>query len=144
MFLEYLGVTSYAPENQSVRKLPVLTTLSWPTGVPNVLILAREEVVAALLGLMVELHGLQPKFVDRSESVDDAIRQARPGAVLIDCDHPDCTETLIEAIRRLDATPILFSPFRMQHEVRAGAARHGVRSFTLPTDPGTFGKMLNT
>ena len=67
----------------------------------NVLILAREEVVAALLGLMVELHGYQPKFVDRSESVDE-------------------------------------------HEVQAVAARHGVRSFTLPTDPGTFENMLDT
>ncbi len=66
---------------------------------------------------MVELHGYQPKFVDRSERVDDAIRQERPGAVLIDCDHQDCTEALIETIRRLDATTILFSPFRMQHEV---------------------------
>ena len=110
----------------------------------NVLILAREEVVAALLGLMVELHGFQPKFVDTSESVDDVIRHECPGAVLIDCDHPDCTEALLQTIRRLDATPILFSSFRMQHELRAAAARHGVRSFTLPTDPGTFGKMLDT
>lgn len=109
----------------------------------NVLILAREEVVAALLGLMVELHGFQPKFVDRLESVDNAIRKTRPSAVLIDCDHPDCTDALIETIRQLDATPILFSPFRMQHETRAAAARHGVRAFTLPTDPGTFGRMLD-
>ena len=108
------------------------------------MILAREEVVAALLGLMVELPGFQPKFVDRLESVDDAIRQERPRVVLMDCDHPDCTDALIETIRRLDATPVLFSPFRMKHEVRAVAARHGVRSFTLPTDPGTFGKMLDT
>lgn len=92
---------------------------------------------------MVELHGRQPKFVDRLESVDDAIRQQRPVTVLIDCDHPDCTDTLIETIKRLDATPILFSPFRVHHEVRAVAARHGVRSFTLPTDPGAFGKMLD-
>jgi DNA-binding response OmpR family regulator len=93
---------------------------------------------------MVELHGYQPRFVDQSESVDDAIRREHPSAVLIDCDHPDCTEALIEAIRRVDATPILFSPSRMQNEVRAVAARHGVRSFTLPTDPGTFGKILDT
>jgi DNA-binding response OmpR family regulator len=112
--------------------------------VRNVLILAREEVVAALLVLMVEAHGYQPKFIDRSESVDDAIRQDRPDAVLIDCDHPDCTGALIETIRRLDAAPILFSPFRLQDEVQAVAARHGVRSFTLPTDPSTFGKMLDT
>jgi DNA-binding response OmpR family regulator len=121
----------------------VVTTLPWLTVVRHVLILAREEVVAALLGLMVELHGLQPRFVDRSESVDDAIRKARPGAVLIDCDHPDCTDSLIDTVRRLDATPILFSPFRMQSEVRAVAVRHGVQSFTLPMDPGTFGKMFD-
>jgi hypothetical protein len=65
-------------------------------------------------------------------------------ARLIDCNHPDCSETLIERIRGLEATPILFSPFRMQHEVGAVATRHGVRSFTLPTDPGTFGKILDT
>jgi hypothetical protein len=99
--------------------LPGVHDSSWPTGVRNVLILAREEVVAALLGLMVELHGFQPKFVDRSERVDDVIQQERPGAVLIDCDHPDCTDALIQTIRRLDATRILFSPFRMQHEVRS-------------------------
>lgn len=108
------------------------------------LILAREEVVAALLGLMVELYGLQPKFVDRLESVDDAVRQQRPVAVLIDCDHPDFSDALIETIKRLGASPILFSPFRVQHEVRAMAASHGIRSFTLPTDPGAFGKMLGT
>jgi DNA-binding response OmpR family regulator len=112
--------------------------------VHNILILAREEVVAALLGLMVELHGFQPKFIDKSLSVDDAIRLERPGAVLIDCDHPECSEALIQSIRHLDGTPILFSPFRMQQEVREVAARHGVRSFTLPTDPGTFGKMLDS
>ena len=108
----------------------------------NILILAREEVVAALLGLMVELHGFQPKIVDRSQNVEDAVWQERPGAVLIDCDHPDCSEALIETIKRLDSTPILFSPFRMHHAVKAVATRHGVRSFTLPTDPGAFGKML--
>lgn len=110
----------------------------------NILILAREEVVAALLGLMVELHGHQPKIVDRSQNIEDTMRQNRPGAVLIDCDHPDCSEALIAAIKRLDSTPILFSPFRMHHEVKAVATRHGVRSFTLPTDPGTFGKILDT
>jgi DNA-binding response OmpR family regulator len=110
----------------------------------KVLILAREELVAALLGLMVELHGYQPKFVDRSESVDDAIRQERPGAVLIDCDHPHCNEGLIQTIRHLDAEPVLFSPFRMQQEIRKVATHHGVRSFTIPTDPGTFGKILDS
>jgi DNA-binding response OmpR family regulator len=110
--------------------------------VRNVLILAREEVVAALLGLMVELRGWQPRFVDRSENVDEAISRERPGAVIIDCDHPSCTGALIEMVRRAGAIPVIYSPFRMQTEVRATASRYGVRSFTLPTDPDTFGKML--
>jgi len=108
----------------------------------SVLILAREEVVAALLGLLVELRGLQPSFPGKDESVNDAISRAAFDAVVIDCDHPDCTEQLVEAIRKADATPILFSPSRMQAEVREVAARHGIRSFTLPTDPDTFGKIL--
>jgi len=107
-----------------------------------VLILAREEIVAALLGLMVELRGFQPRFLERSEPVEEAMRRDRTDAVAIDCDHPDCSEALVEAIRRMDALPILFSPFKMQSEVRAVGARHGARSFTLPTDPDTFGKIL--
>jgi hypothetical protein len=34
-----------------------------------VLIVAREEIVSALLGLMVELRGLEPRFLRREESV---------------------------------------------------------------------------
>jgi DNA-binding response OmpR family regulator len=109
-----------------------------------VLILAREEVVAALLGLMVELRGLQPRFLGRAELVEDAIRREKPKVVLIDCDHPDCGDSLMEAIRKTGAVPILFSPFRMQSEVYSFAARHGVRSFTLPTDTDTFTRALDS
>jgi DNA-binding NtrC family response regulator len=110
----------------------------------NVLILAREEVVAALLGLMVELRGLQPKFPERTEPVEDAISREKPDTVIIDCDHPDCKDALVEAIMKTGAVPILFSPFRMQSEVRSVAARHGLRSFTLPTDVDSFGKLLGS
>ena len=110
----------------------------------SVLILAREELVAALLGLMVELRGLQPRFLGRDETVEDAIGRGPFAAVIIDCDHPDCDEILLSAIRKIGAQPILFSPFRMQSEVREVAARHGTRSFTLPTDPDTFGQMLQS
>jgi DNA-binding NtrC family response regulator len=109
----------------------------------NVLILAREEVVAALLGLMVELRGLQPTFLGKDESVNEAITRLAFDAVVIDCDHPDCTAELLDNIRSAGALPILFSPSRMQAEVREVAVRHGIRSFTLPTDPDTFGRMLD-
>ncbi len=114
----------------------------WLVTLGKVLILAREEVVAALLGLLVELRGLEPSFLGRAESFEEAILREKPDAVIIDCDHPDCGDALVKAIRQAEAVPILFSPFRMQSEVRSVAARHGTRSFTLPTDTDTFGKAL--
>ena len=107
------------------------------------LILAREEVVAALLGMMVELRGLQPRFLGRAEPIEDAILREKPRAVVIDCDHPDFRDELLETIKNAGARPVVFSPFRLKPEVRSAAERHGIRSFTLPTDVGTFGKMLD-
>ena len=108
----------------------------------KVLILAREEVVAALLGLMVELRGLEPIYLGMADIAEDTIGRERPKVVVVDCDHQDCTDSLLAAVRDSGAKPILFSPFRIENEVRRVAARHGVESFTLPTDPENFGRML--
>ena len=108
----------------------------------KVLILAREEVVAALLGLLVELSGFEPYFVGESESASDVITRGNHGIVIIDCDHADCGDTLIESIRRAGATPILFSPFRLEGELQNTAKRYGTNSFTLPTDPEKFSQLL--
>lgn len=107
------------------------------------LILAREEVVAALLGLMVELRGLEPIYLAKADIAEDVIRRTRPAVVVVDCDHQDCTELLLRAVREAGAKPVLFSPFRFAAEVGRVADRHGVDSFTLPTDPETFGRMLS-
>jgi hypothetical protein len=109
----------------------------------KVLILAREEVVAALLGLMVELRGMEPRFLGDGETVIEAISRTQ-APVLIDCDHEDCTAETIELIRKGGGEPILFSPFRMQTEVTRLASRYRVRSFTLPADPETFGRLLKS
>jgi hypothetical protein len=93
---------------------------------------------------MLELRGLKPRFLGAAEAAEDAILRERPGTVIIDCDHPDCRDALVESIMRAGGVPILFSPFRMQAEVRSVAARLGVKSFALPTDADTFGRMLNS
>jgi len=107
-----------------------------------VLILAREEIVAALLGLMVELRGLEPVYLAKAEIAEDAIRRERPTVVVVDCDHQDCTDLLLAAVREVGAKPILFSPFRFAAEVQRVARRHGVDYFTLPTDPDIFGQLI--
>jgi DNA-binding response OmpR family regulator len=110
----------------------------------NVLILAREEVVAALLGLMVELSGFQPRFAKRDESAKDAIGDRSLNAVLLDCDHPEFSENLIDLIKSSGARPILFSPLRRHTEVSRLAAQHGTKSLTLPTEPDVFARILGT
>jgi DNA-binding response OmpR family regulator len=109
----------------------------------NVLILARDEVVAALLGLMVELRGFSPRFLGAGDSASRALARDRYHAVIIDCDHPGCTDQLIDEIRSAAAQPVLFSPIRFQPELGDLAQRYRARSFTLPTDPDTFGKVLS-
>jgi len=108
----------------------------------SVLILAREEVVAALLGLMVEVSGFQPKFAGQGESAEDAIRDSNFLAVLIDCDHPEFNDGLIDMIRGAGVRPILFSPFRMHTEVSRLAKRYGTDSFTLPAEPDVLSRIL--
>jgi len=107
----------------------------------NVLILAREEVVAALLGLMVELRGMQPRFLTENESVMDVLDRDRE-VVLIDCDHPACQAETIELIKKSGGEPVLFSPFRFQAEVTNLARGYGVKSFTLPIDAESFDRVL--
>ena len=107
----------------------------------NVLIIARDEVVAALLGLLVELRGHIPRFPAKGESPVSALASDQFSIVVVDCDHPDCSELLAE-IRNATAQPVLFSPLRVSGDLREVAARHGARSFTLPTDPETFAKTL--
>ena len=125
-----------------VHKLPTRLNSSRLVALGTVLILAREEVVAALLGMLVELRGLQPRFLGKAEPIEDAILREKPRAVVIDCDHPDYRDELLETIKKAGSLPVLFSPFRMQPELRSAAERHGIRSFTLPTDAGTFGRVL--
>ena len=108
----------------------------------NVLILAREEVVAALLGLMVEVSGFQPRFAGGDETAAAAIHSKQPHAVLVDCDHPELNDDLMGAIKTSGARPVLFSPRRMEAEVTNLATQHGANAFTLPIAPEMFVRIL--
>jgi DNA-binding response OmpR family regulator len=110
----------------------------------KVVILAREELIAALLGLMVEVCGHQPKFASPQQSAEEAAGEEPTAAVLIDCDHPELSEDLIRTIRGRDSVPVIFSPFRRKEEVARLAERLGTRSFTVPIDCGSLSEILRT
>jgi len=146
LFPKNIDGTDPALGARKVRKLPTRTSPPIPAGglLSSVLILAREEVIAALLGLMVELRGMKPRFLGEKESITDALKREGHVPVLIDCDHPDCTEETISQILEGGGDPVLFSPSRMQADVKRLASRYGTKSFTLPTDPDTFGRLLGS
>ncbi len=87
---------------------------------------------------------MQPSFLAEGESLSAALRKTGRVPVLIDCDHPDCTEENIKLVREGGSEPVLFSPYRMQNEVTNLASRYHTKSFTLPTDPDTFARLLKS
>jgi DNA-binding NtrC family response regulator len=140
---KYLGRVAGPPDRVGGPQVADCSALRLRAGaLDNVLILARDEFVAALLGLLVELRGFQPKFPARDESPTEALARDQFHAVVVDCDHPAYNEELVAQIKRSAARPILFSPLRLSADVQQVAAKHGARSFTLPTDPETFGRIL--
>lgn len=101
----------------------------------SVLVLAREELIAALLGLLVETTGHTVDFAKPGEASVAAMRRLRPGVIIVDCDHSDCTEDLVRAAREVGARLILYSAAREPEYVRKVAAPSRSQSFTFPIEP---------
>lgn len=108
----------------------------------TVLILAREEVVAALLGLLVELSGHQPAFAKGGETAEEACVRLDCTRIVIDCDHWECSRKTLGELQRSGVKIILFSPSRGPSELRRTIGSLGLQSFTLPIGPEAFGKLL--
>lgn len=108
----------------------------------KVLILAREEVVAALLGLLVELRGYLPVYAERGEGVDAARIRTGCKKAVIDFDHWDCTPKNLAALKDAGVKVILFSPSRVPSEVERTVGSSEFGSFTLPIGPEAFGRLL--
>jgi hypothetical protein len=110
--------------------------------VATVLILAREEVVAALLGLLVELRGYQPVYAHRGETAAEACARLRCDKMVIDCDHWECSEEALGTLKKAGVKLVLFSPSRGPADMRRASGSLGIQSFTLPIGPDAFGKLL--
>ncbi len=108
----------------------------------SVLILAREELIAALLGLLVETTGHSVSFAQPEEGSAGAVRRTLPGVVIVDCDHRDCGEDLFKAAREVGARLILFSASREADYVRRVAAPSHSDSFTFPIEPPQLDSLI--
>ncbi len=111
---------------------------------PQVLILARESVLAALIGLLLELEQYEPVFAEPDERYDDAIRRVRaPLVVVLDGASEEARSDLFHArAAQSGARVVLFSEPIGADEVRAAARARRLPYFAMPVDRATLGAVL--
>jgi DNA-binding NtrC family response regulator len=111
----------------------------------RVLILARDTVIAALIGMLLEMDGFDPVYPAPDETAEQALARLRaPLVVCADCEIPEVESDLFFArIHRSSARLVLFGAPGSEDKLRAMAELRAVQYFTLPTDRVTLARVLN-
>jgi hypothetical protein len=110
----------------------------------TVLVLARDAVIAALLGLLLELEDYEVVFPRPDERPEDAIARLRPPLIVLldgtlDTAHSDLFH--VRAAAR-GSRVVLFSEPLAADEVRAIARRRDIAYGPMPVDRSTLGGVL--
>lgn len=104
--------------------------------------LAREPLVAALVGMLLELEKYEPAFALPEESPEEAVRRVRPFLVLVlDGDLEEARSDVFHA--RLKETPVvLFATPQSENVVRAMANQRQLPWFTMPVNRETLVRVI--
>lgn len=110
----------------------------------QVLVLAGESVLAALIGLLLELEDYEPVFAEPTERPEDAIRRLRPPLIVmldgqLDAASSDLFYARAAAAR---ARVVLFSEPLAAEKIRAAARRRTLPYVAMPVDRATLGRVL--
>jgi hypothetical protein len=108
----------------------------------KILVLAREPLVAALVGILLELEKYEPAFARPDEAPEQALRRTRPVLVLLlDGAFDEANSDVFHA--RLKGVPlVLFAAPSAEAEVRAIANTRGIPWFTMPVDRQTLARVV--
>ena len=111
----------------------------------KVLVLARETVIAALIGMLLELEHYEPVFAEPAERPEDAIRRLRPPLiVMLDGEIDAATSDLFHArAAAAGARVVLFSEPLAADEIRAVARDRRLPCVVMPVDRATLGRVLD-
>lgn len=105
-----------------------------------VLVVAKDSMIAALMGSLLELSGHVPVFPLADEHPIAAIRRVRPALLLLDCDHDvACEDEAYARAAAIGCKVLLFTPSRTEDELRVFARRRGLKSIALPMRFQAFG-----
>ncbi|MBV9880116.1 MAG: hypothetical protein JO180_06440, partial [Gemmatirosa sp.] len=110
----------------------------------RVLVLAGETVIAALIGLLLELEDYEPVFAQPDERPEDAIRRLNPPLVVmldgkLESAHSDLFYARASAA---GARVVLFSEPVAAEAVRAVARARHLQCIEMPVDRATLGRVL--
>lgn len=110
----------------------------------RVLVLAREAVIAALVGMLLELEDYEPVFAAPDERLEDAVRRLRPPLIVVlDGQLPEAASDLFFArCAQSGARVCLFSEPLTADDVRAAARARRVGYFAMPVDRHDLGAAL--
>jgi DNA-binding NtrC family response regulator len=110
----------------------------------RVLVLAREAVIAALVGMLLELEEFEPVFPAPDERPEDAIRRLRPPLIVVlDGELPEARSDLFFArCAQSGARVCLFSEPVAADDVRAVARERRAAFFAMPVERRELGAVL--
>lgn len=102
--------------------------------------------IAALVGVLLELEGCQPVFPNAEEGPAAALQRLRPlGAVLVDCDVGAAQSDLFFAVaKRHDIHVVVFGSTHVAERIARIASARGISWFTLPSEPERLRNALGT
>ena len=111
----------------------------------RVLILARESVIAALLGMLLELDDYEPLFAAPGELPQDALSRVQPPLVIVLDGELDAAGSDLFHARAASgrAHVVLFSQPFAAADVRAMARRRRLPFFELPVDRAALGSAMD-
>ena len=118
------------------RETPIATQIS------RILVLAREPLAAALLGMLLELDAYEPAFALPDESPEEAIRRVRPVLVILLDGSLDAAASDVFHARAKGTPVILFSTPSTEAKVRALADARSIRWFTMPVDRASLTRAI--
>ena len=101
--------------------------------------------IAALIGMLVEMDGYDPAFPAPGEAAEQALARLRaPIIVCADCEIPDLQSDLFFArVARSRARIVLFGAPGSEERMKEMAIRRALHYFMLPTDRATLARVLD-
>jgi hypothetical protein len=109
---------------------------------PSVLVLSHDSLLAALLGLAVELAGGRACFVAPGERDREVLLRLRPALVLVDADDASCNERFLGPALMTGARVTILRTPRARGDVDGLAQRLGARELRLPLDADALATLL--